>query len=138
MRRYEKGDWLCMVIILVGIIILAIVYNNIDVNKRKKIEILSQRISKLEYSGVLFYISFGSIVFISVIVMIITKNKYIMSAVFTFLMGCLVILFNETIEKDRREAAEKNRKREKGNYKTYRIKGKAAASQKNHSKRNKR
>lgn len=138
MRRYEKGDWLCMVIILVGIIILAIVYNNIDVNKRKKIEILSQRISKLEYSGVLFYISFGSIVFISVIVMIITKNKYIMSAVFTFLMGCLVILFNETIEKDRREAAEKNRKREKGNYKTYRIKGKAAASKKNHSKRNKR
>ena len=138
MRRYEKGDWLCMVIILVGIIILAIVYNNIDVNKRKKIEILSQRISKLEYSGVLFYISFGSIVFISVIVMIITKNKYIMSAVFTFLMGCLVILFNETIEKDRRDAAEKNRKREKGNYKTYRIKGKAAASKKNHSKRNKR
>ena len=138
MRRYEKGDWLCMVIILVGIIILAIVYNNIDVNKRKKIEILSQRISKLEYSGVLFYISFGSIVFISVIVMIITKNKYIMSAVFTFLMGCLVILFNETIEKDRREAAEKKRKREKGNYKTYRIKGKAAASKKNHSKRNKR
>ena len=138
MRRYEKGDWLCMVIILVGIIILAIVYNNIDVNKRKKIEILSQRISKLEYSGVLFYISFGSIVFISVIVMIITKNKYIMSAVFTFLMGCLVILFNETIEKDRREAAEKNRKREKGNYKTYRIKGKAAASKKNYSKRNKR
>ena len=138
MRRYEKGDWLCMVIILVGIIILAIVYNNIDVNKRKKIEILSQRISKLEYSGVLFYISFGSIVFISVIVMIITKNKYIMSAVFTFLMGCLVILFNETIEKERREAAEKNRKPEKGNYKTYRIKGKAAASKKNHSKRNKR
>ena len=138
MRRYEKGDWLCMVIILVGIIILAIVYNNIDVNKRKKIEILSQRISKLEYSGVLFYISFGSIVFISVIVMIITKNKYIMSAVFTFLMGCLVILFNETIEKDRREAAEKKRKREKGNYKTYRIKGKAEAGKRNHRKRNKR
>lgn len=138
MRRYEKGDGYCALIMIAGIILFTILYSKIDINKRKRIEKLSKKISELRYSSVLYYISFTVVVVIYVTGRIVTGNKYIMAAVSSLLVGCLMPLFDETIEKDKRKAAEKKKKQEKGNHRTQRIKGKAAASKRNHSKRNKR